>query len=122
MMMCDFKILKLTDFSNLLSLARPSAPRNCSLQTGNTSADGTNSWLRVRCVAGYDGGLPQSFMLEALDPITGKTKYNGSVNETGKYCRDETVAVAKAYKAVYFFKTVNKPTFIWLFNQMYVFK
>ncbi|XP_059053190.1 hemicentin-1-like [Achroia grisella] len=61
--------------------ARPSAPRNCSLQAGNNSVDGA-SWLRVRCVAGYDGGLPQTFILEALDPVTGRTRFNGSVNET----------------------------------------
>ncbi|PZC75507.1 hypothetical protein B5X24_HaOG206048 [Helicoverpa armigera] len=67
------------DYGTLSS--RPSAPRNCSLQAGNTSADG-NSWLRVCCVAGYDGGLPQYFLLEALDPVTGKTRFNGSVNET----------------------------------------
>ncbi|CAH0594175.1 unnamed protein product [Chrysodeixis includens] len=65
----------------IVPAARPTAPRNCSLQAGNTSAEGS-SWLRVRCVAGYDGGLPQYFMLEALDPVTGKTRFNGSVNET----------------------------------------
>lgn len=69
-----------------VSLARPSAPRNCSLQTGNNSAEG-GGWLRVRCVAGYDGGLPQAFLLEALDPITGRTRFNGSVNDTGVYCQ-----------------------------------
>lgn len=68
----------------MFQTARPSAPRNCSLQAGNNSNEGTSSWLRVRCVAGYDGGLPQYFVLEALDPITGKTRFNGSVNETGK--------------------------------------
>ncbi|KAF9823861.1 hypothetical protein SFRURICE_013398, partial [Spodoptera frugiperda] len=65
----------------IVPAARPTAPRNCSLQTGNTSVEGS-SWLRVRCVAGYDGGLPQYFMLEALDPVTGRTRFNGSVNET----------------------------------------
>ncbi|XP_013192090.2 hemicentin-1 [Amyelois transitella] len=62
--------------------ARPSAPRNCSLSTGNNSVDNSISWLRVRCVAGYDGGLPQSFVLEALDPITGRTRFTSIVNET----------------------------------------
>jgi hypothetical protein len=38
----------------------------------------------VRCVAGYDGGLPQTFILEALDPITGKTRFNANANDTGK--------------------------------------
>ncbi|XP_073950535.1 kin of IRRE-like protein 2 isoform X2 [Choristoneura fumiferana] len=65
----------------IVPAARPSAPRNCSLQTGNNSAEG-GGWLRVRCVAGYDGGLPQVFLLEALDPHTGRTRFNGSVNDT----------------------------------------
>ncbi|KAL4709843.1 hypothetical protein ACJJTC_000330 [Scirpophaga incertulas] len=61
--------------------ARPTAPRNCSLHAGNSSADGA-IWLRVRCVAGYDGGLPQTFVIEALDPITGKTRLHGTTNDT----------------------------------------
>ncbi|KAJ2938742.1 hypothetical protein O0L34_g3355 [Tuta absoluta] len=65
----------------IVPAARPTAPRNCSLQASNASADG-GSWLRVRCVAGYDGGLPQTFVLEALDPLTGRTRLNSSVNET----------------------------------------
>lgn len=63
--------------------AKPTSPRNCSLQAGSNSTEGASSWLRVRCVPGYDGGLPQYFMLEALDPVSGKTKFNSSVNETG---------------------------------------
>ncbi|XP_072929973.1 neural cell adhesion molecule 1-like [Epargyreus clarus] len=66
----------------IVPAARPAAPRNCSLQAGSNSSEGYTSWLIVRCVAGYDGGLPQTFVLEALDPITSKTRYNGSVNET----------------------------------------
>ncbi|KAI5643157.1 immunoglobulin domain-containing protein [Phthorimaea operculella] len=65
----------------IVPAARPTAPRNCSLQASNASADG-GSWLRVRCVAGYDGGLPQTFVLEALDPLTRRTRLNTSVNET----------------------------------------
>ncbi|CAH2257059.1 jg11930 [Pararge aegeria aegeria] len=60
---------------------RPAPPRNCSLHADTNTTEGVN-WLMVRCVAGYDGGLPQTFVLEALDPITGKTKFNSSVNET----------------------------------------
>lgn len=69
----------------LTLLARPAPPRNCSLQAGSNSSEGV-SWLVVRCVSGYDGGLPQTFVLEALDPITSKIKFNSSVNETGTYC------------------------------------
>ncbi|CAB3246046.1 unnamed protein product [Arctia plantaginis] len=66
----------------IVPAARPTAPRNCSLEAGNNTVEGSSSWLRVRCVPGYDGGLPQYFMLEALDPVTGKTRFNGSVSET----------------------------------------
>ncbi|XP_023954197.2 uncharacterized protein LOC112057866 [Bicyclus anynana] len=65
----------------IVPASRPAPPRNCSLHTGTNSTEGV-SWLIIRCVAGYDGGLPQSFVLEALDPVTGKTKFNSSVNET----------------------------------------
>ncbi|KAG7298039.1 hypothetical protein JYU34_018804 [Plutella xylostella] len=63
----------------IVPAARPSAPRNCSLQAGNSSEGG---WLVVRCVAGYDGGLPQAFVLEALDPASGRIRFNATVNET----------------------------------------
>ncbi|XP_041969072.1 nephrin-like [Aricia agestis] len=64
----------------IVPAARPAPPRNCSLQTGPNSTEG--SLLFVRCVIGYDGGLPQTFILEALDPITAITRFNTSVNET----------------------------------------
>ncbi|XP_049877452.1 hemicentin-1-like [Pectinophora gossypiella] len=64
----------------IVPAARPTAPRNCSLHAGNVTTEA--SWLRVRCVAGYDGGLPQTFVLEALDPVTGRARFNSSVNET----------------------------------------
>lgn len=64
-------------------LARPSPPRNCSLKTSNNT-EGDSNLLQVYCVAGYDGGLPQSFVLEALDPVTGKTRYTESVAESGE--------------------------------------
>ncbi|KPI92379.1 Protein turtle-like A [Papilio xuthus] len=69
---CVFQIVPAT---------RPSPPRNCSLKTSN-STEGDSNLLQVYCVAGYDGGLPQSFVLEALDPVTGKTRYTESVAES----------------------------------------
>ncbi|XP_045776193.1 hemicentin-1-like [Maniola jurtina] len=65
----------------IVPASRPAPPRNCSLHAGTNNTEGV-SWLIVRCVAGYDGGLPQTFVLETLDPVTGKTKFNSSVNET----------------------------------------
>lgn len=35
-------------------------------------------------MAGYDGGLPQVFVLEALDPNTGRIRFSGTNNETGE--------------------------------------
>ncbi|KPJ18124.1 Nephrin [Papilio machaon] len=69
---CVFQIVPAT---------RPSPPRNCSLRTSNTT-EGDSNLLQVYCVAGYDGGLPQSFVLEALDPVTGKARYTESVTES----------------------------------------
>lgn len=40
--------------------------------------------LVVRCVAGYDGGLPQLVVLEAVDSVSGSIKFNVTANETGK--------------------------------------
>ncbi|CAG9565372.1 unnamed protein product [Danaus chrysippus] len=65
----------------IVPASRPAPPKNCSLHTGSNSSEGMN-WLVIRCVAGYDGGLPQTFMLETLDPITSKTKFNSSSNDT----------------------------------------
>ncbi|CAG4932230.1 unnamed protein product [Parnassius apollo] len=66
----------------IVPAARPSSPRNCTLQIRSNNTGGDNNLLYIRCVAGYDGGSPQMFVLEALDPITSKTRYNISVNET----------------------------------------
>ncbi|KAF9823857.1 hypothetical protein SFRURICE_013394 [Spodoptera frugiperda] len=38
--------------------------------------------LTVRCVTGYDGGLPQLVVLEALDSENGKIRFNVTANET----------------------------------------
>ncbi|XP_047511176.1 hemicentin-2-like [Pieris napi] len=72
----------------IVPAARPAPPRNCTIITGNDS-----SWeefhrkdiivyVAVRCVTGYDGGLPQLLILEAFDSITGVTKFNVTANET----------------------------------------
>ncbi|XP_063831478.1 neural cell adhesion molecule 1-like isoform X2 [Ostrinia nubilalis] len=71
----------------IVPAARPSPPRNCSVTAGNTT-----NWIEenhedsdvlvVRCVAGYDGGLPQLVVLEALDSDTGVVRFNVTANET----------------------------------------
>ncbi|XP_068619113.1 kin of IRRE-like protein 2 isoform X2 [Battus philenor] len=70
---CVFQIVPAT---------RPAPPRNCSLKTSNNSTEEANNFLQIQCVSGYDGGLPQSFVLEALDPITSKARYTDSVIDT----------------------------------------
>lgn len=71
--------------------ARPSPPRNCTVSASNgsnwiedSSREDFGEPLVVRCVTGYDGGLPQLVVLEALDSDNGKIRFNVTANETGK--------------------------------------
>ncbi|XP_053613674.1 hemicentin-2-like isoform X2 [Plodia interpunctella] len=72
----------------IVPAARPSPPRNCTVTAGNNSNsieddhEDMGDALVVRCVAGYDGGLPQLVVLEALDSVSGKIKFNVTANET----------------------------------------
>ncbi|CAG4932295.1 unnamed protein product [Parnassius apollo] len=73
----------------IVPAARPSPPRNCSLLTSNDSnwiedtfKDEIEDYVIIRCVAGFDGGLPQLVVLECLDPDTGIIKFNITANET----------------------------------------
>lgn len=76
----------------LFKTARPSPPRNCTVATANDSnwveesiKNEANDYFVVRCVAGYDGGLPQLVVLEALDSKTGIVRFNVTANETRKF-------------------------------------
>ncbi|XP_071454100.1 nephrin-like [Hetaerina americana] len=53
----------------------PSPLSNCTV--GNRSAD----WTEVECTAGFDGGLPQAFLLEAYDARTARLRLNSSAHE-----------------------------------------
>ncbi|XP_050669557.1 hemicentin-2-like [Leptidea sinapis] len=71
----------------IVPAARPAPPRNCSILIGNASnwIDDTrqdDSDLVVKCTTGYDGGLPQLLVLEALDSVSGITRFNVTANET----------------------------------------
>ncbi|CAH0728394.1 unnamed protein product, partial [Brenthis ino] len=73
----------------IVPAARPSPPRNCTVSTGNDSnwiedsiKEDITDFLIVKCVAGYDGGLPQLVVLEALDSVTGALRFNVTANET----------------------------------------
>nr|XP_049704446.1 synaptogenesis protein syg-2 [Helicoverpa armigera]XP_049704448.1 synaptogenesis protein syg-2 [Helicoverpa armigera] len=73
----------------IVPAARPSPPRNCTVSSGNSSnwiedssREDFGEPLVVRCVTGYDGGLPQLVVLEALDSNNGKIRFNVTANET----------------------------------------
>lgn len=53
--------------------AKPGAPTNCTLRA---PANRTSEILDVECRPGYDGGLPQIFMLEAYDANNMKMRLN----------------------------------------------
>lgn len=64
-------------FASLL-LGKPFAVRNCTL------ANQTYTSVEVKCVAGYDGGLPQQFILEVYQGDIDASKrplYNLSTND-----------------------------------------
>ncbi|XP_054262781.1 synaptogenesis protein syg-2-like isoform X2 [Macrosteles quadrilineatus] len=57
----------------LVPASKPSSLRNCTLRsTVNTTGD----WLEVECVSGFDGGMPQSFHLVAIDPSSNQVRLN----------------------------------------------
>ncbi|XP_077301047.1 B-cell receptor CD22-like [Arctopsyche grandis] len=56
----------------LVPAGKPSPLRNCTLR----GAVNTTDALEVRCVAGHDGGLPQTFVLEAVDARTKRRRLN----------------------------------------------
>lgn len=59
--------------------AKPSALTNCTLRTAtNHSSDA----LEVECRAGYDGGLPQRFILEAYESHTTNLRLNLTSSNT----------------------------------------
>jgi hypothetical protein len=65
--------------SALFRAAKPSPLTNCTLRTAtNHSSD----VLEVECRAGYDGGLPQRFILEAYDAYTMRLRLNLSNPDT----------------------------------------
>ncbi|XP_045537791.1 hemicentin-2 [Papilio machaon] len=73
----------------IVPAARPSPPRNCTVLASNDSnwneetfKDDIEDYIVIRCVAGYDGGLPQLVVLEALDPNTASIRFNITANET----------------------------------------
>lgn len=77
--------------SLFFSIARPSPPRNCTVSTSNgsnwtedSSHEEIGESLVVRCVTGYDGGLPQLVVLEAVDTVSNNVRFNVTANDTGE--------------------------------------
>ncbi|XP_028038634.1 nephrin [Bombyx mandarina] len=72
----------------IVPAARPSPPKNCTVTSSNNSTwledskEETEDFLIVRCVTGYDGGLPQLVVLEAVDSDSGTVRFNVTANET----------------------------------------
>ncbi|KAJ8925413.1 hypothetical protein NQ315_009245, partial [Exocentrus adspersus] len=58
--------------------AKPSPLTNCTLRTVSNQTE----IVEVECRAGYDGGLPQHFVLEAYDAHSKRLRLNFSVPET----------------------------------------
>ncbi|XP_065167834.1 hemicentin-1-like isoform X2 [Atheta coriaria] len=58
--------------------SKPSPLSNCTLRAATNHSGGDA--LEVECRAGYDGGLPQRFVLEAYDPYTMRMRLNLTAN------------------------------------------
>lgn len=56
----------------------------------------TGDWLEVECIPGFDGGLTQTFHLEAVDSVTSKYCLNVSNNE-GPFFRVELAALTNGH-------------------------
>ncbi|XP_076268336.1 protein turtle homolog A-like isoform X1 [Rhynchophorus ferrugineus] len=59
--------------------SKPSPLTNCTLKSVNNH---TIEIVEVECKAGYDGGLPQKFVLEAFDVHTMRLRINQTIGET----------------------------------------
>ncbi|XP_071524793.1 uncharacterized protein [Panulirus ornatus] len=59
----------------IIAAGPPDPPRNCSI------ANQTTDTIEVECVAGFDGGLPQTFYMEVYDSTTGALHRNISSAE-----------------------------------------
>ncbi|KAL1402100.1 hypothetical protein pipiens_001891, partial [Culex pipiens pipiens] len=57
-------------FFQVVLAGLPSTVKNCTINNQ------TQSSVEVQCLAGYDGGLPQIFLLELVSGRTGRLRYN----------------------------------------------
>lgn len=63
----------------MVPASKPSSLTNCTLRTINNQ---TSETIEVECRAGYDGGLPQRFVLEAYDTHNMRLRLNQSIVDT----------------------------------------
>ena len=56
----------------IVQAGRPFPPKNCSVHNQ------TEDSLLVSCIEGFNGGLPQTFLLEVIDTQAKKNKFNVS--------------------------------------------
>lgn len=61
------KIMKLIKIENFWT-GLPAAVKNCSF------SNQTQISVEIQCIAGYDGGLPQYFVLELVSMQTGRVR------------------------------------------------
>ncbi|KAG5873698.1 hypothetical protein JTB14_000873 [Gonioctena quinquepunctata] len=59
--------------------SKPAPLTNCTLRTATNQ---TSETVEVECKAGYDGGLPQRFLLEAYDAKSMRLRLNFTLAET----------------------------------------
>ncbi|XP_031617439.1 nephrin-like isoform X2 [Contarinia nasturtii] len=85
----------------------PSAVRNC------TYSNQTQISVEIHCIAGYDGGLPQYFVLELVSTQTGRVRFNLTNSE-------EPYFLVESLEALHSFDSVEDRSFrvvIYALNQ-----
>ncbi|XP_055708974.1 nephrin-like [Phlebotomus papatasi] len=72
----------------------PSPVRNCTITNQTTHS------VEIQCIPGYDGGLPQVFVLELVSTRTGKLRYN--ITNT-----DEPIFIIESLENLISFDSLN---------------
>lgn len=80
----------------IFCLGLPSAVKNC------TYSNQTQISVEIHCIAGYDGGLPQYFVLELVSAQTGRVRY--------VYCVGSIYTVKSMFDSSFFIFYVKKKT------------
>ncbi|XP_058816592.1 CD166 antigen-like [Topomyia yanbarensis] len=81
-------------FFQVVLAGLPSTVKNCTINNQ------TQNSVEVQCIAGYDGGLPQIFMLELVSSRTGRLRYNVT-NPDEPYFVIESLESLIHYNSIY---------------------